>query len=74
MFAPVGKSGPSTYSIRSLTSQSGFCAKWTTASTISERLCGGTFVDIPTAIPEEPFNRRFGSFAGSTSGSVSRSS
>ncbi len=30
------------------------------------------FVLIPTAIPEAPFTRRFGTFAGRTTGSWSR--
>jgi len=74
MFAPVGKSGPLTCCIRSSTAASGFSMRWTVASMISPRLCGGMFVDIPTAMPEEPLSRRFGTAAGSTSGSVSRSS
>ena len=38
-------------------------------STISFRLCGAMFVAIPTAIPDEPFTRRFGNTDGRTSGS-----
>ena len=34
----------------------------------SLRLCGGIFVAIPTAIPEEPFTSKFGIFVGKTSG------
>ncbi len=34
----------------------------------SVRLCGGIFVAIPTAIPEEPFTSRFGILVGMTSG------
>ena len=30
-------------------------------STISPRLCGGMFVAIPTAIPDDPFNNKKGS-------------
>ena len=44
------------------------------ASTISPRLCGGMFVAMPTAIPDEPFISRFGSFDGSTTGSLSEPS
>ena len=40
----------------------------------SPRLCGGMFVAMPTAMPDEPFRRRFGSFAGRTVGSFSVSS
>ena len=40
----------------------------TTASITSPRLCGGMFVAMPTAIPEEPFTSRFGNRAGSTTG------
>ena len=38
------------------------------ASTISPRWWGGMFVAIPTAMPELPLIRRFGSFAGRTDG------
>jgi len=44
------------------------------ASITSPRLCGGMFVAMPTAIPEEPLTRRFGYFAGSTAGSLSEPS
>ena len=40
----------------------------------SVRLCGGMFVAIPTAIPEEPLTSRFGKRAGSTRGSLRLSS
>ena len=33
------------------------------------RLCGGIFVAIPTAIPEEPLQSRLGNFGGKTVGS-----
>lgn len=46
----------------------------TIAPQISRRLCGGIVLDMPTAMPDEPFTRRFGNFAGSTHGSMSRSS
>jgi len=39
------------------------------ASTASPRLCGGIFVAIPTAMPDEPFTRRLGKAAGRTVGS-----
>ena len=41
------------------------------ASMTSPRLCGGMFVAMPTAMPEEPLTSRFGYFAGSTAGSRS---
>ena len=44
------------------------------ASITSPRLCGGMFVAMPTAMPEEPLTSRFGYFAGSTDGSVSEPS
>ena len=44
------------------------------ATTVSVRLCGGMFVAMPTAMPDEPFTSRFGSFDGSTDGSCSLSS
>ncbi len=37
-------------------------------------LCGGMFVAMPTAMPDEPFTSRFGNRVGSTSGSVVESS
>ncbi len=74
MTPPVGKSGPFTISMRSLSSGSlpWICMSTmsATASTTSPRLCGGMFVAIPTAMPWEPFTSRLGSFAGSTSGSL----
>ena len=48
---------------------SGFCRYQMTASATSRRLCGGMLVAIPTAIPAEPFTRRFGKRAGRTVGS-----
>ena len=44
------------------------------ASMTSERLWGGIFVAIPTAIPEAPFTSRLGILVGKTEGSVSESS
>ena len=46
-----------------------FFTKAIKPSTISPKLCGGMFVAIPTAIPEDPFNNKNGSWAGRTSGS-----
>ena len=67
--APVGKSGPWIICIISSIVISGLSTCFMTASHTSIRLCGGIFVAIPTAIPELPFKRRFGSFDGSTEGS-----
>ena len=44
------------------------------AAATSRRLCGGTLVLIPTAMPELPFIRRLGMREGSTAGSCRRSS
>jgi hypothetical protein len=44
------------------------------AATTSRRLCGGMFVAMPTAMPELPLTSRFGTPAGMTVGSWSRSS
>ena len=38
-----------------------FSTKATKPSTISPRLCGGMFVAIPTAIPDDPFSNKKGS-------------
>ena len=43
-------------------------------SITSERLCGGIFVAIPTAIPEAPFIIKAGTLVGSTVGSIMVSS
>ena len=72
--APVGKSGPVIRSIAASSSSSGpasGCSRYQiTAEAISRRLCGGMFVAMPTAIPEEPLTSKFGMRAGSTVGSV----
>ena len=41
---------------------------------ISVKLCGGMFVAIPTAIPDEPLINKFGIFVGITDGSDSEPS
>ena len=74
MIAPVGKSGPLRCFIRSSTFASGLSISCTTASIVSPRWCGGMFVAIPTAIPEEPLTSRFGNRAGIASGSLRDSS
>ncbi|MND00316.1 hypothetical protein D3C83_188780 [compost metagenome] len=44
------------------------------AATTSRILCGGMFVAMPTAMPDEPFTTRFGTADGNTVGSSNRSS
>ena len=44
------------------------------ASQTSRRLCGGTLVAMPTAIPEEPFTRRLGILLGRMDGSFNEPS
>ena len=41
------------------------------ASVTSDKLWGGIFVAIPTAIPPEPLTSKFGNSAGKTIGSLS---
>jgi DNA gyrase subunit A len=62
--------GAGMISISSSTVQSGLRSANRQASTTSFRLCGGIFVAIPTAIPDEPFTSRFGKRVGRTSGSL----
>ena len=69
MMPPVGKSGPLMCFIRPFTSIDVSSMNATAASIVSRRLCGGMFVAIPTAIPDEPFTSRFGKRAGRTCGS-----
>ncbi len=71
MIPPVGKSGAWMMSMSSSSVISGFSISAMQAFTVSLRLCGGMFVAMPTAIPEDPFTRRFGIPEGSTDGSVS---
>ncbi len=54
--------------------QSGLSIRWMMALIVSRRLCGGMFVAMPTAIPDDPLTTRLGMPAGMTLGSVSRSS
>ena len=63
-----------TYCIRSETVASGLSMVYVIALHTSVRLCGGIFVAIPTAIPSEPFTRRFGNLEGRTEGSLSEPS
>ena len=69
MIAPVGKSGPLMWRIRSSTFASGLSISAITASIVSPSWCGGMFVAMPTAMPVEPLTSRFGKRAGRTSGS-----
>ena len=71
---PVGKSGPGQSCISSSVVISSLSIYAHTASTTSERLCGGILVVIPTAIPSAPFTSRLGTLTGRTSGSFSVSS
>ena len=48
--------------------------KYRIADDSSDKLCGGIFVDIPTAMPEAPFNNRLGILDGKTTGSCKDSS
>ena len=66
---PVGKSGPLMWLIISSSAMSGLSIRAIVASTTSPRLCGGTLVAMPTAIPLEPFTSRLGNLPGSTTGS-----
>ena len=72
--APVGKSGPGMRSSSAACSSASVASGWrsaqSTPSATSRRLCGGMFVAMPTAMPDEPFSSRSGIRAGSTDGSV----
>ena len=74
MIPLVGKSGPFTCFASRSTSIEASSISATTASTVSPRLCGGMFVAIPTAIPEEPLTSRLGKREGRTDGSLRDSS
>ncbi len=69
MIPPVGKSGPGRTFRSAARSVFGSSRRRTAASHASARLCGGIFVAMPTAIPSEPFTRRFGNVVGRTAGS-----
>ena len=72
--APVGKSGPGSFSISSSSVARGLRASSVSASMVSPMLCGGMFVAMPTAMPDEPFTSRFGNRVGRTIGSLRVSS
>ena len=65
---PVGKSGPEISLIKSSIVRLGSFIKLMLAFKTSVKLCGGMFVAIPTAIPEDPLTRSVGIFVGKTSG------
>ena len=69
IWPPVGKSGPLINSKSSLSSVEGFLIIALRPSINSPKLCGGILVAIPTAIPDDPFNRSWGILAGKTFGS-----
>ncbi|OQA36071.1 MAG: hypothetical protein BWY54_00247 [Candidatus Dependentiae bacterium ADurb.Bin331] len=71
---PVGKSGPGTFSKISSSEICSFSKKAKHASITSPKLCGGTDVAIPTAIPEVPLINKFGNLLGNTTGSIVDSS
>ncbi len=66
---PVGKSGPGMKSTSFSTVAFGCLIRWSSAVHSSSALCGGILVAMPTAMPDEPFARRFGKLAGRTTGS-----
>ena len=68
---PVGKSGPGTASIKSAVVASSLFIKIWIALMTSDKLCGGIFVVIPTAIPVAPLTNKFGKRAGKIDGSRS---
>ena len=74
MMPAVGKSGPGTICISASSEMSGSAISASVASMISDGLCGGMLVAMPTAMPFEPLIRRFGKDAGRTCGSCSLSS
>ena len=69
----VGKSGPLIRSMSAVSSSSSVASQLSSAHTTpaptSRRLCGGTLVAIPTAMPELPLISRLGTRDGRTSGS-----
>ena len=68
MVPPVGKSGPDISLINSSIEIFGLLIKFMHPFKTSSKLCGGIFVAIPTAIPDDPFTRRLGILVGRTSG------
>ena len=70
----VGKSGPFITDIKSSSETLSSSIIFIIPSINSDKLCGGIFVAIPTAIPEEPFASNAGILAGNTVGSCNLSS
>src|SRR4030095_11779534 len=64
MIPAVGKSGPFTRVMSASTEMSGSSMSAIVASTTSRRLCGGMFVAMPTAMPDEPLTSRVGEAGG----------
>ena len=62
------------YSIKSLIVELGSSINAKHALTTSLKLCGGIFVAIPTAMPDEPLINNVGIRVGNTEGSDSDSS
>ena len=60
MMPPVGKSGPGTIAISCSSVISGVSIRARVASMISDGLCGGMLVAMPTAMPPAPLISRFG--------------
>ncbi|MNT48731.1 hypothetical protein D3C72_1855280 [compost metagenome] len=71
MMPAVGKSGAGISSINSSIVHSGLRSTCSAPSMTSVMLCGGMFVAMPTAIPDEPLISRFGIRVGKTVGSFS---
>lgn len=66
---PVGKSGAGMCAMSCRTVIAGSAMSARKPATTSLKLCGGMFVAMPTAIPEDPLTSRWGTLAGSTDGS-----
>jgi len=66
---PVGKSGPGIIRNNSSPVIPGLSSIATRPVMTSRKLYVGMFVAMPTAMPDPPFIRRFGNFAGRTRGS-----
>jgi hypothetical protein len=71
--APVGKSGPGMICIRRQVDRR-IVDQGDTGVDASDRLCGGMFVAMPTAMPPAPLTRRFGKARRQNDGSESEPS
>src|SRR3990167_2774882 len=74
MIQPVGKSGAGIILNRSSSDKFLFFKTAMQPSTTSVKLCGGIDVAMPTAIPEVPLTKRFGTRDGKITGSTVDSS